>query len=80
MKTTWTGGITDKDKKADIKASYEASALIRERLASILNAKIDSRIKNMVKAETYENPNWAYEQADNIAYMRALKEIISLIS
>lgn len=79
MKTSWTKGLTP-EKQEEIKRDFNASALLRERLAELIQDKIDTSIKASRSKDEYTNPNWAYLQADARGYERALSEIISLIS
>lgn len=76
MKTSWIKGL-DEQGEADIKASFKSSSRIRARLTELCEDKINSSL-NTNKAQ-YDSPNWCYQQADNIGYRRALKEIISLL-
>lgn len=79
MKTSWTKGLTP-EKAEEIKRDFNASALLRERLAVLIEEKSNASIKASRSKDEYENPNWAYLQADARGYERALSEIISLIS
>jgi hypothetical protein len=76
VKTSWTKGL-DAQGEADIKASFKSSAPLRERLAELAGEKAMASLST-AKAQ-YENPNWCYQQADNVGYRRALTEIISLL-
>ncbi len=76
MKTTWWNGLDQQGEK-DIKSSFKAATRVRERLSEICNNKIDTSLSTTKKQ--YDNPNWAYMQADNLGYRRALEEIISLL-
>lgn len=80
MKTAWTKGIKDKQVKEDVRASYKASALLRERLTEMLSHKLKERERASMDAEGYDCPNWAHKMADAQGYKRALSELISLIS
>lgn len=79
MKTRWISGLEDKQDVDDVKGSYASSKLIRERLATILREKSNSRERASMEASDYDCPNWAYKQADAQGYKRALSEIISLL-
>lgn len=76
MKTTWTSGLTGQE-KIDITASFNASTVIRRRLAVICNTK--SRDSYALTKDQYENPNWNLLQADAIGYKRAMREIVSIL-
>ncbi len=79
MKTTWTKGL-EGDRKKDITASFAACGLIRARLAEILEEKIQLKFNTMTSEDAFKDPNWELEQAANAKYVRAMKEIIALIS
>lgn len=78
MKTSWLNGL-DKQKQQDLRASIAGSYLVRERLVELLHDKISGNSKLSRSKLTYENPNWAYLQADSVGYERAMYEIIDLI-
>lgn len=74
-----TAGLTPQAKE-ELEANYKASALFRERLKDIITQKVETQRRNTRKAESYAEASWAFRQADNIGYERALFEIISYIS
>jgi hypothetical protein len=78
MKTSWTKGLTEQE-ILDIESAYKASSLIRKRLIDILKDKVDANRKSARSKTSYDNPNWAYLQADNSGYERALHDLIDLI-
>lgn len=78
MKTSLTKGL-DKSEAEEIKGLFIQSLRLRERLASIVKEKIDSNNIERISKNSYDNPSWAYIQADAVGYERALKEIISLL-
>jgi len=79
MKTVWLKGLT-LDQKTEMKKEYAASSHLRAALTSILNDKL-STINTSLRSKTnYENPAWAFQQADGIGYERAIYEVIALIS
>lgn len=79
MKTSWCKGLED-DAKEQMKGYFGSSVLLRERLEHILKEKIRVRASNANAVEGYDNPSWAYLQADRNGYERAMLEIIELIS
>lgn len=79
MKTVWIKGL-DIDAQEEIQLSYQAGGRLRARLAEIVADKMDAKVREAMSAVEYENPNWAYKQADSQGYLRALKEITSLIT
>jgi hypothetical protein len=80
MKTVWTKGYKDKEKKDVMKNEFKKAKLLRERLTLILQEKISTEHKATRSKDAYSDANWAYRQADSQGYLRALHEIISIIS
>ena len=76
MKTVWTKG-QDAVRSKDIRASFTGSSLIRERMEEIVEDKIKATYST--KPEDYDNPSWAYKQADSAGYRRAMREILSIL-
>lgn len=79
MKVSWTSGLTGQA-KTEVESNFKASALIRERLETLLRNKIETRRRESRTVATYEDASWSYKQADAIGYERALEEVISMIS
>ncbi len=79
MKSVLIAGLTPQSKE-EVVASFNASGLLRERLTTILDKKLQASKTTKVSVETYANPSWAYLQADANGYERAIKEVISLLS
>jgi len=80
MKTIWTSGLKTEDQRKDIERAFQASGLLRERLALICKDKVASNISMRTSSSDYESPNWALKQADSVGYARAYNEIISIIT
>jgi hypothetical protein len=78
MKLSWTKGL-DKDAKEELKGSYLSSLPVRQRLEVLIQEKLKASYDESKAKSSYENPNWAYLQADHRGYERALHEIIKLI-
>lgn len=78
MKVRWTTGLSKQD-ATEMKANFKEALVLRRRLVRLLEADIDSSIKQSRSKLLYENPNWALLQADQRGYERAIAEIIALI-
>lgn len=76
MKTSWTKGKNPELSK-EIRASFAGSVVMRKRLQEVVRGKIEESLST--KEDDYDNPSWAYKQADSVGYRRALKEINSLL-
>lgn len=79
MKTSWTQGV-EKELQIDIRQNFKESLVMRRRLEILLNAKMEESQRAGRSKAMYDNPNWAYLQADKRGYERALHEVIELIS
>ena len=75
MKLTWFNNLP-KDKQEGFKKQINSSRDVLERLQQILEAKKTE----VVLSTDYDNPSWAYKQADRNGYDRALTEVINLIN
>lgn len=78
MKTSWTKGLTA-DLKEEVTLSFKSSTIMRKRLKELLAEKEALAQKSIVSKDMYDSPSWAFLQADNNGYIRALHEILSLI-
>lgn len=78
MKTTWTAGLKEQEKK-EVVEDFKASPALRARLTHLLTKKIDSERSSALAKTSYDSPSWAYLQADTNGYERALREVISLL-
>lgn len=78
MKVSWFKGLT-KLEKADVESAFKESAYLRKRLKEVLENKSDELRRKVRSEVAYDNPNWAYLQADAVGYERAISDIISLI-
>lgn len=75
MKTSLLKGAN----KEELKSSFLAGGLFREKLKSVLQDKIRVADAGRVSEEGYASPNWAYKQADASGYVRAMQEVVSLL-
>lgn len=78
MKTAWTAGLKEQEKK-EVVEDFKASPALRARLTQMLTKKIDSERTSSLSKISYDSPSWPYLQADTNGYERALREVISLI-
>lgn len=78
MKTVWTKGL-NAEQTTELKKDFVGSVILRKRLQAIIEEKIKASRDASMGKDGYENPNWAYLQADARGYERAMSEIISLI-
>ncbi len=74
MKTIWFMDLP-KDQQEDFKKQVSSSKDVLEKLESILKTKI----KEVTLSEDYDNPSWAYKQADRNGYNRALTEVLNIL-
>lgn len=79
MKTLITNGLA-KDKAEEVRREFNASGILRDRLIDVLNVKKESLRSEARSKSSYDNPSWAFFQADANGYERAISEVISLLS
>ena len=75
MKLSWFNHLP-KDKQEGFKKQISSSRDVLERLHQIL----EDKKTEVVLSTDYDNPSWAYKQADRNGYDRALTEVINLIN
>jgi len=75
MKTTWFINLP-KDQQEGFKKQVLSSKDVLERLRQIL----EDKQTEVVLSTDYDNPSWAYKQADRNGYDRALTEVINLVT
>lgn len=80
MKTVWTKDLKTQELKDEFKASFVASAKVRQRLSAILAEKLKTNDTKRRSEEGYDSPSWSLKQADSIGYERAIEEIISILN
>jgi hypothetical protein len=64
-----------KDEQEGFKKEVKSAKNVLDKLEQIVNSKI----KEIVIANDYDSPSWAYKQADRNGYNRALTEIINIL-
>ena len=74
MKTIWFMDLP-KDQQEGFKKQISSSKDVLEKLEKIIKDKI----KEVVLTEDYDNPSWAYKQADRNGYNRALTEVLNIL-
>lgn len=75
MKLNWFNHLP-KDQQEGFKKQVLSARDVLERLEQILHEKKTE----VVLSTDYDNPSWAYKQADRNGYERALTEVINLIN
>lgn len=75
MKTSWFTHLP-KDQQEGFKKQVLSSRDVLERLQKIM----EDKKTEVVLSTDYDNPSWAYKQADRNGYDRALTEVINLLT
>jgi hypothetical protein len=75
MKLNWFNHLP-KDQQEGFKRQVRSARDVLERLEQLLQEKKTE----VVLSTDYDNPSWAYKQADRNGYDRALTEVINLIN
>ena len=78
MKSSWTEQL-DAEISKEVRSNFKAAFLTRKRLASMLLDKVESSNRAARLKDSYDSPNWAFLQADQRGYERAMYEVIALI-
>ena len=78
MKTVWTKGLTP-EQTTELRKDFVGSAILRGRMKELLEDKMRMSREESLAKSSYDNPNWAYLQADARGFERAISEILSLI-
>lgn len=78
MDTRWLKDLPA-ETQSEVRQNYKESIVMRKQLAKILQEAVDKSNNTSRSKLSYDNPNWAYLQADQRGYERALCEIIELI-
>lgn len=74
MKTIWFMDLP-KDQQEGFKRQISSAKDVLEKLELI----VQSKMKDVVLSEDYDNPSWAYKQADRNGYNRALTEVLNIL-
>tara|TARA_R110000851_G_scaffold258264_1_gene410703 strand:- start:16832 stop:17071 length:240 start_codon:yes stop_codon:yes gene_type:complete len=64
--------------KAQVHQEYLSSARLRKRITELLEADAEAIYKGMRDSSDYEKAAWAYQQAEKIGEIKALKKLIGL--
>lgn len=74
MKTIWFMDLP-KDQQDGFKKQVNSAKDVLEKLELIIQGKM----KEVTLSEDYDNPSWAYKQADRNGYNRALTEVLNIL-
>lgn len=56
------------------------TGILAQQLRMVAERKIQAITRRTLSVEEYDNPNWAFKQADGVGYARAYQEIVNLIT
>lgn len=73
MKTAWFKGVKTDEEKTKREASVRASSHILDLIKDLMDEDERSLSNSEIASKVYDNPNWAYRQADVNGYRRCLK-------
>lgn len=74
MKTIWFTDLP-KDQQEGFKRQVTSAKDVLQKLEEI----VKNKMKEVVLSDDYENPSWAYKQADRNGYNRALTEVLNIL-
>ncbi len=79
IKSSILAGISDEGLVKEIRMNFVSSSIIRKRIRKLLQDKEESSVRSSLSKDGYDTPNWALKQADSTGYIRALREVASLL-
>ena len=79
LNSKWTKNLKTDAGKKEFTEMYVQSLFVLTRLKDILGEEINNIETKMTMRKNYEYASWAYEQADLIGQLAALKNIEGLI-
>jgi hypothetical protein len=74
----WTHHLKEEDKASFLELMTVTNGPVLQRLLQLVQDAKTKSIKTNLKATNYDSPSWAYTQADNIGYQRAL-DLVELL-
>ncbi len=77
IKTAWFKNKTAREKE-EITYVLQNNVLLREALFSILDQMREAEERKEIQSNQYENPSWAYRQADINGAKRILQDVRAL--
>lgn len=80
MKTDWWKDLKGEEAKAQRVADVKANRLALDLLIPILERKLEELDQAQYGKKLYDNPNWAYMQADLMGCKRTINEILELVT
>lgn len=78
MKTDWFRGDSPEDRK-ETKELLRVAKPVLDKLNKVCYNRLDACVTSKRAKPDYQSSSWAYIQADQNGYERAMKEIIELI-
>lgn len=79
MKSKLLKGV-EEDQQNEVRGYFKEAVRFRKRLNEVLDEEIDSLHKSMRDEDLWKTPNWELIQADRVAQVKALKQVISLLN
>ncbi|HEY6020232.1 MAG TPA: hypothetical protein VIY48_10110 [Candidatus Paceibacterota bacterium] len=80
IQNSWWAHLKSDAEKAERKEIVKASKLLREATKDVLEHKLKNLERVITSKSLYDNPNWTYLQADYVGYVRAIQEVIDLMT
>lgn len=76
----WTANLkTEEERKEFTQLMGLSNSPVTRRLLEIIQKEIEQSQKNILSNNNYDSPSWAYIQADNVGYQRALRLVELLL-
>ena len=78
MKSEWVSHLKSREEQLKFKEFVQSSQPVLSRLSDLMDSRL--RSGEVVKANDYDSPSWAFKQADRNGYLRAVSELKALLN
>lgn len=75
LATDWTKHLSDPEAKANFEMLVRNSVQVLSRLRDMIEEKQNNLLTAESRTSDYDNPSWAYKQADRNGRFASLKEV-----
>lgn len=79
LSTAWYKGKTDKEKE-DIESLLRNNTILVQTFLSLLDQMEEEELRGEITQKEYDNPSWAYKQADRNGARRAINKVKKLFN
>ena len=80
ISSRWIKKAKTQEQKKEVMLKITSAIPALEMLADMIKDDIENKRKKTVSKDRYQEPSWAYYQADSVGEERALRSILKLLS